>query len=231
MLISMENFRALPSGRHRFELIFEYASIEEREQGMLAFSRYNKIVAMLASETGHSLTAACGVFSALSPNNGYLGNVSDASALMRANAAGRPITSFKVHTYNGNKRKAWEIACGAEPTEKIKAKKTLNFYLNILNPAQFRPVTIDGHMFNIWAGTKVPLKSRDPEKRITRIEGKLYDEIAEDVRTVAVHRRILPNQMQGILWMTWRRLHGVTKPQDAFWDLDMEKTGLGFTKL
>ena len=50
--------------------------------------------------------------SALSPNNPWERNKQDAETMIKAYVEGRSIDSFKVCTYNPNKRKAWGILSG-----------------------------------------------------------------------------------------------------------------------
>lgn len=225
------DLRAMKNGIARFKWVLSQAIPHDIQQGTEAFDRYHRLLSMVAQETGHSIAAACGVFSALSPNNGYLGNVRDAARLLRAHQLGRTLDQFTVQTYGNNKRKAWAIAGGADPLAQITADKTRNFYLNLLDPSDPYPVTIDGHIFNIWNGTKKPLKSRDPLQRIERIAGRLYQEVAHDLRQVANRKKQPANRVQGILWFAWRRMHGVIAPQAEIWDLDIEKAGLGFLKI
>lgn len=223
--------KGMRNGVARFQWVMDQAIPHDMRLGAGAFERYNQILKMLAASTDHSIEATCGVFSALSPNNAYLGNMRDAASMLRAHRDGRAIDSFKVNTYGANKRKAWAIAAGADPLAEITADKTRNFYLNLLDPNDPHPVTIDGHMFNIWNGSKKPLKSRDPLKRIERIAGRLYRNVADDLRKVARKRGMIANQVQGVLWITWRRLNNVIVHQECLWDLDIEKAGLGFLKI
>jgi len=228
----LQALRDMPSAQHRFAWVQAQATLAETLDGCEAYRRYNTLLRTMVAETGHSLRTACGVFSALSPNNDYLGNLRDASILLRAQAAGSPITAFRVHTYGSNKRKAWAIAGGVDPADAITAPKTRNFFLNLLDPGNPEPVTIDGHMFNIWNGSKLPLASRDPTRRVVGMTGKRYQEIADELRKFAAWNGLIPNQAQAILWLTWRRLHGIkTDGQTRFWDLDLERAGLGFGRL
>ncbi len=88
-------------------------------------------MAGLANQCGTTTRIASAVFSALSPNNDYHGNLSDAHALLDAKRKSLTIDDFTVHTYGQNKRKAWRIAHGEEPLDLIVANKTRNFFLNI----------------------------------------------------------------------------------------------------
>jgi hypothetical protein len=218
------------TGVHRFHSVLAHARPSEVSVGSSAYRNYNRLLQGLADRTSHSLKQSCGVFSALSPNNGYLGNLQDARRLLEAHHRGKTISQFTVHTYGSNKRKAWEIACGTDPESVIIAHKTRNFYFNLLNPEDPNYVTIDGHMWNIWSGTKRPLKTRDPlRERIPTIKTEEYQQISDDVKTVAQTTSFYPCQVQAILWTVWRRIHGISSDdQITFWPVDAEIAGEGF---
>lgn len=76
-------------------------------------------------------------------------------------------------------------------------------------------------MYNIWRCQRENLVG-------LRWRNKDYDRIADDVRTVAQEHRLVPCQMQGILWITWRRIHRIrTSNQLTFWDEDLLAARLG----
>ena len=134
----------MSEGQKRFHQVLSLAKPSEVHAGAWAYHNYNFLLQGLANRTNHTLEQACGVFSALSPNNGYLGNLLDARRLLEAHHQGKTINDFKVHTYGSNKGKAWNIACGTPPEEVITAHKTRNFYFNLLRPHDPNYVTIDG---------------------------------------------------------------------------------------
>jgi len=188
-----------------------------------AYPKYQRLTAQIARKHGFSPRTGAAVFAALSPNNNYHGNLRDTDTLLRSVAAGLTAEQFTVHTYgNNNKRKAWTIAQGAEPLDLIVAKKTRNFFLNVNDPTDPLPVTIDGHMVNCWRGTRANLVGL---RGVTRD----YDRVAEGVRQVAAERKLLPCQMQAVLWITWKKLHWIrSSPQQEFWDPDYLAAQLGF---
>ena len=190
--------------------------------GLDAFPKYNRIMARLAEYCHTSPKIAAAVFSALSPNNDYHGNLRDANTLLTAAHRGQTLADFTVSTYGQNKRKAWRIAHGEDPLELIVAKKTRSFFLNIHNPNDPFPVTVDGHMVNVWRCKRESLVG-------LRFPHRLYDEIANGVRELAEQNKLVPCQVQSIVWMTWRRLHGIkTTTQTEFWDADMIAARLGY---
>lgn len=190
--------------------------------GLNAYPKYNQIMHRLAEHCHTTPKIAAAVFAALSPNNDYHGNLRDAHTLLLAAHRGRALEAFSVSTYGQNKRKAWRIVHGADPLELIVAKKTRNFFLNVDNPHDPVPVTVDGHMVNIWRCKRESLVG-------LRFPRDLYDVIADGVRTLAAAHGLVPCQAQSILWITWRRIHHI-KPatQMEFWDPDLLAARLGF---
>ena len=202
--------------------VYRQATAHDQVVGLDAFPKYNRIMVKLAAHCRTTPTIAAAVFSALSPNNDYHGNLRDAHALLMAAHQGQSLDDFVVSTYGQNKRKAWRIAHGEDPLKLIVAKKTRSFFLNVSNPRDPVPVTVDGHMVNVWRCKRESLVG-------LRFPHSLYDEIANGVRELAAQYKLVPCQVQSIVWMTWRRLHGI-KPaaQMEFWDADLLAARLGF---
>jgi len=95
----------------------------------------------------------------------------------------------------------------------IKGRKTFNFFMNLLNPCNPNYVTIDGHMVSVWLGRRILLKSKEAS-----LTAKKYTLIAEDYKTVARELGILPNQLQAVCWMAWKRKHRILyNPQLSLW--------------
>lgn len=206
------------------EKVVALATSEDWDIANRAWFRYRDILVCCAIKNRTSLEAAVGVYAALSPNNDYVGNIRDAGKMLAAKSVGAPIESFTSSTYHANKRKAWAIAGGAHPLEIIKAPKTRNFYLNTVNPFDPHPVTVDGHIFNAWRGKRLPLNSDK-----LRVDNSNYDEVAGQIREIATERNTRANVIQGVIWYTWKRIHGIlyTKQTD-FWARDYHAAGLGW---
>jgi len=150
------------------------------------------------------------------------GNLRDAHKLLAAHRKGTPYAEFTVSTYGQNKLKAWRIVNGEDPLALITANKTRSFFQNISDPEDVVPVTIDGHMLNMWRGRRENLVGLS-------FPTKLYAQVAEDVRILAREHQMIPCQMQGVLWLTWRRLHGIrSTQQQELWDADLLAARLGF---
>ncbi len=204
---------------------------DERDIGVAiaSYPKYQRITTEIAAKYGFSPTVGAAVFAALSPNNDYWGNLRNTDDLLAAAAAGKSLDDFRVSTYGNNKRKAWAIAHGEDPDKLIVALKTSNFFHNIADPSDPRYVTIDGHMHNIWFNRRVPIQSKNPEVRVVKVDHKLYHVIADGVKAFAKAKDLLPCEMQGVLWQTWRRIHAIRTPaQQELWDRDFIEARLGF---
>jgi len=175
----------------------------------------------MAHDFGFPAHVGAGVFAALSPNNDYLGNLRDCRKLLKGVQAGLPLEVIKVSTYGNNKRKAYKIAQGANPLDLIVFSKTRNFYLNIMDPNDPIPVTVDGHIFNAWEGTRLSLKGA-----AQRFRAKHYETVADSIREIARQRGVLANQVQGIIWFCWRRIHGILyTAQQELWSREARAAG------
>lgn len=214
----------MKKGIQNLKKVFDLAPVSLKASALLSYSRYNTIVELIARQNGFSGRTAAGVFSALSPNNDYLGNLRDTNTLLKAAKRGADLDDFKVSTFGANKRKAWGIANGHDPMDVLLAPKTRNFFVNVHDPKNTGHVTIDGHMHNIWIGDREPLQIR-------KLNHRLYDEIAWDTREAAFEMQVIPCQFQAVVWQQWRLMHNIkSSPQLLFWDDDLFSSGLGFQK-
>jgi hypothetical protein len=188
--------------------------------------RYRRIVGGIAAKHGYSASTGAAVFAALSPNNDYLGNLRDTNRLLASARAGMNLEDFKVSTYGNNKRKAWRIAHGEKPLDLLVFPKTRSFYLNIMNPEDPQPVTVDGHIFNAWTGVRISLASA-----AQKLRAGFYDAVAEDIRQIGAEQSLIPNVVQGIVWFSWKRMHRILySRQLEFWSSDYIAAGLGFER-
>jgi hypothetical protein len=202
--------------------VYDRASRRDVTIAADSYPKYNRLVGRIAAKHGYSLCIGAAVFAALSPNNDYWGNLRDTDTLLAGAAAGKTVEDVSVHTYGHNKRKAWAIAHGADPYLQIIASKTRNFFLNVLDPTDPVPVTIDGHMYNVWHGVRRNLVG-------LRVPNSLYEVVADGVRSLAAEKECLPCVVQGVLWITWKKIHRIRiSPQGEFWDPDYLAANLGF---
>lgn len=180
--------------------VFNRADSVDLHSGLTSYHRYHILLRRFAEYYGVDFNAMVAVFVATSPNNDYLNNLRSAVGLVHAFANGIPFDSVTVSTYRACARRAWRVLHGEQFLDFTKGEKTRNFYLNIVNPDDPLPVTIDGHMISVWLGRYLTMK----QAVASRVK---YNEIAEGVRVVAAERNLKANQVQGVCWFTWKRIH------------------------
>ena len=155
----------------------------------------------------------CLVIAALSPNNNWTRNISDAWKVTRTWHATRDFSeerkteiysSCVTCTYPANKQKAFDILDG-KLTE-LKGLKTKNFAANLAGCEA--SVTVDVHAFSIANGKRFTAKTMKP------IQPRVYETIANAFRTLAKEMQVAPAHLQAITWQTWRRVHGLTTHQE-----------------
>lgn len=181
--------------------VYAQADRWDRELGLKAYAEYHQVLLSLSADFNVPVDTTCAVFAAISPNVTYVSNLRAARAILEAYRANRSLDSLSIPIYKNNQRKAWSIlADNAEPLDLIRAPKTRSFYLNLANPPDARPVTIDGHMYSVWN-----LK----QYRMREVPRFNYEHIARDFRQCATLLNILPNQLQAVCWFAWRRIHNL----------------------
>ena len=205
--------------------VFDFADKVDIKIAEEAWHKMHRLTARIAEKHGFSSRVGAAVFSALSPNNDYHGNLRDCDRLLSAARQGLTIDQFKVSTYGNNKRKAWDITHGRDPLDLIVFPKTRNFYMNVNDPLDPHPVTVDGHIYNAWHGKRISLKGMAQKGN-----SKLYEEVAQDIRELGRIKGIIPNVVQGILWFSWRRMHKILyNSQLTLWDQEWAAAGFGLS--
>ena len=189
--------------------IYQLATLTEQQDGITWYPAAKAIAVKLAERYSIPAAQAVGVIAALSPRNRWERNIEDADRLIAAFQAGGAEQAMltKVCTFGANKAKAVKILeSGLEtlPTalEILSGPKLREFASCI---AGLPDVCIDGHAFCIWAANRTGLKD------VPAIGVKLRREIKADYQTAADELGITPSACQAITWVTWRRIHGVTK--------------------
>lgn len=189
--------------------IFELAGAAEIADGNAWYGVAKSIAIVLADQYGVTTAQAVGVLAALSPRNKWSRNVVDAEALISAYvAAGSEQARLtKCCTFSANKEKAIKILeSGAEtiPTilEILSGPKLREFASCI---AGLPDCCIDGHAWCIWQGSRVTLAD------VPSIGVRLRKEIKADYAQAAADLGLSSSELQAITWVTWRRIHGITK--------------------
>jgi hypothetical protein len=193
--------------------VYKQSTIGERREGIWYWLQTRDRLEQVAMKNGISLRKVTGVFAALSPNNDEDGNYLDLKAMVDWYLAGGRDDLPKIRSYPLNREKAKKILLGRDPIDILKGNKVRSYYLNCFGPVDPEPVCIDGHMVSVWLGRRILLRSKEATITTTR-----YNMVAEDIRFAAKSEGILPNQMQAICWLTWKRINNIKwNPQMRLW--------------
>lgn len=180
--------------------IWHSADAQDLRDGREAYGIYNKVIREFADHYGVTFERALSAFVALSPNSDYFGNLRSLASVLAGIRDGRECSSVVVSTYNHCRDRAWLYATGQQLfLASAKGPKIRSFFLNIFDPADPIPVTIDGHMVCAWSGIDAPMKD-------SFVSSTQYRTISVAVRRVAYKVGLVPNQVQATLWMTRKRI-------------------------
>jgi hypothetical protein len=186
--------------------VYRDADETQHAEGLIWYPNAQKAAYHIAVKYDVSVYIVVAVIAALSPNNKWSRNVSNADALIGAFIRGDGIDSVKVSTYSKMKQKAWDILAvrpnydGAK--RMLKGQKITSFFMDIMG--EFN-VTIDGHARNIAYGERVGLTDDRTNIGVREYHAlqAAYDEASRRVG-------LLPYQLQAITWRVWRDRHGIT---------------------
>lgn len=185
--------------------IYRLANPDEVKHGMTWYHQARCECQKIADQQKMPLHIVVGVVAALSPNNKWDRNITNAADLIAAYMAGDHMESVKVSTYHKMKEKAWGILEMMPDQHETKVllngQKIVSFYGNIMGDDG---CTIDGHARNIAYGERVGLTDDK-----TNIGKKEYAVLQDMYRQAASQCDIKAYEMQAITWVAWRRIHGI----------------------
>ena len=178
----------------------------QHAEGLLWYPNAQKAAHDIAVKYDIAVYLVVAVIAALSPNNKWSRNVTNADALIGAFIRGDGIDSVKVSTYHKMKQKAWDILAARPDYDGAKAmlkgQKITSFFCDIMG--EFN-VTIDGHARNIAYGERVGLTDDR-----TNIGVREYRALQAAYEEAARRVGLMPYQLQAITWRVWRDRHGIT---------------------
>lgn len=190
--------------------IYKMATPEEKRDGIVWYADAYRDCNRIAIDLDVPVHIVTGVVAALSPNNKWERNVTNARDLITAYMNGDDIDSVKVSTYHSMKRKAWSILDAMPDHDEVIAilngQKIVSFYRNIMGDDT---CTIDGHARNIAYGERVGLTDDKTNIGIKEYRS-LQDEYVMAAKRTRVNGRALKAfELQAITWVTWRRIHDI----------------------
>ena len=191
---------------HNIVTVLRDSDETQHAEGLLWYPNAQKAAHDIAVKYDIAVYLVVAVIAALSPNNKWSRNVTNADALIGAFIRGDGIDSVKVSTYHKMKQKAWDILAARPDYDGAKAmlkgQKITSFFMDIMG--EFN-VTIDGHARNIAYGERVGLTDDR-----TNIGKKEYRALQAAYEEAARRVGLMPYQLQAITWRVWRDRHGIT---------------------
>jgi len=187
---------------------YDLAGPAQRSAGQCWYAEAHAFVVELAEATGLDVVRVAGVVAALSPSVYWAANKRQAEALCRAYADGTDLLDVVLTTYGRQCRKArailtvhlsdvdWPVTIrhilgeGKRP----RAFKTQAFFENILRPKSSNKVTVDQHIVNAAGMGDLFVQSAR----------WCYDLIADVIRSLAVEYGHRPQELQAIIWLTYK---------------------------
>ena len=191
---------------HNITSVYNDAGETQHAEGLVWYENAQKAAYDIAVKYDVPVYIVAAVIAALSPNNKWSRNVTNADALIGAFVNGDGIDSVKVSTYHKMRQKAWDILAARPDYDgaktMLKGQKITSFFCDIMG--EFN-VTIDGHARNIAYGERVGLTDDR-----TNIGVREYRALQAAYEEAARRVGLMPYQLQAITWRVWRDRHGIT---------------------
>lgn len=198
-------------------LWYARADTIDRQEGQLAYPRYNAVMRALSQRFDFPLPLVTAAFVSLSPNNDYMSNLRSVVTVLYAIRQGHTIDQCQVSTYRHCLTRAWAYVTGeADFEDRTKGPKVMSFYRNILDPSDPSWVTVDGHIHACWQDKHLTMKDA------VIGSSRRYFEIVTSVQLMAHEVGMVPNALQAALWFARKRTLGILfNPQgDVFYEAD-----------
>ena len=191
------------------QAVLDLSSASDVAEGLAWYRTAHTAAIELSSRYSINVSTACGVIAALSPRNKWTRNLLDAENLINVfcTAGADACNEVKVCTFGKNKSKAIAVltrdTANLDDIESIlSGPKLKEFFRCIIGQDD---VCIDGHAYSIWFGDRITLN------KVPSIGVKLRRSIKQDYLAVADANNLTGYEVQAITWVTWRRLHGISK--------------------
>lgn len=221
----LDNVHILPLYEENIVQCWIKASKEDVKEGKEWYYNVHKHCIYLANSYGIDSTSVMGVVAALSPGSSWELNLTNTRKLIELylDNPNQDIENLKhIGTYGKNNvLKAWQILQGVSSLDVLGGNKVRDFFICIAIPDNKHTVVIDRHALSIALG--VPLS--DTSMRYINSDRK-YKFIASRYIYVAKVLGVLPNQLQAVTWVYWRRIHNVRKTRAV----KNKKANLHFTR-
>lgn len=188
------------------------ASIAELNEGMQWYQKAYDYCKELAERFNISTSQVAGIIAAFSPQTGWQENKRFALSFLLS-----PTKTVKNEVQTSKAKKILTLTSDADIYRALSlndaAWKTKAFFLNILNPTILTDVTIDRHAIAIC------IQHPTHTFALSEVYGKLtvaqYRFFESCYIKAAVKLGILPQQLQAITWVTYRRIRDLRTYDNA----------------
>lgn len=185
---------------------YRQATAQEVHHGVTWYNDAHSQAQALADEHQVPLRIVVGVIAALSPNNKWERNITNASDMIAAFLRGDDVSVCKPSTYLKMRDKAWSILEQMPDDDDavvaiLNGQKIVSFFHNIMGHDN---CTIDGHAFNIAMGKRIGLT--EPEVTVTK---GMYQELQAAYRRAGKRVGLKAFEIQAITWVAWKRIHNI----------------------
>lgn len=193
--------------------VYVRANEYDREEGLHWYRQAHDTARIMADKYNIGLATSVGVIAALSPGRNWGINLLEAEDFIKAytrGLRGKDLPIVGTYGYR-NVRKAIAILQGVAPLDVLGGNKVRSFYANILDP-QGSEVTIDRHAKGLAIrSNSIRGATTELDAAVTQAEYPYY---AWHYSILAERLGLIPNQLQAICWVTWRRLKGIMEQTD-----------------
>ena len=160
----------------------------------------------LANEFGLTKLQVAGIIASLSPLKSWDENQKIAKQFLKYGSAKHTramVSKAKdIKAYNESMQREFILAT-------LNGNKISSFFLNIAYPNESNAVTIDRHAIAVCLGRNI---LEHEGKGITDAQ---YEFLASCYRDASTKLNVLPNQVQSVTWVKWRKLKNINKFQDV----------------
>lgn len=184
---------------------FDAATPAEIKAGIEWYAVAQEQAKALAKAYRQPLHIVVGVIAALSPNNRWERNLTDAENMLIGWLRGDDVSDVTVCTYKAMRAKAWAILETMPDVDGVLAalngQKIIAFAECILGRDA---CCIDGHALNIARGKRETLSSDK-----TNVTKKMFATLQRAYSNAGKRRGFTAFEMQAITWTVWRNAHGI----------------------
>jgi hypothetical protein len=188
MKLALELFKYPSVIKDNLEEVYIQSDISDHLEGSQWYPLASSFCQTIAEKYSKPYIQICGITAALSPLKEWGENKKLVEQYLNG-----------VHKHTSLQINKAHAICRTESHDEIlkilNGPKISNFFGNIYNPKDERYCTIDRHM--IASCTTLPIET------VTSVQ---YEKLKKVILEFSYSKNYLPSQIQGILWLTWKRI-------------------------